>query len=49
MKSGINSAIMDILTFKEKYRFYLDMVEEEELPDRDADIKVEEVVVKALV
>jgi hypothetical protein len=48
MKSGISSAIMDVLTlFKEKERFYLDVVEEE-LPDRDVDIKVEEEVVKAL-
>ncbi len=48
MKSGINLAIMDVLMFKEKERFYLDVIEEE-LPDWDMDVKVEEeVVVKAL-
>jgi hypothetical protein len=48
MKSGINLAIMDVLMFKEKERFYLDVIEEEP-PDWDMDVKVEEeVVVKAL-
>jgi hypothetical protein len=47
MKNGINLAIIDVLTFKEKDRLYLGVVEDE-LLDGDMDVKVWEEVVELL-